>query len=231
MNKTTFVVFLSLFATSALATELSDAISGLENAWSAAYYQGSEGQQKQMYPRLLKEAEELTQRYPEAAEPKIWQATIIAANAALESTLTVLSSLETAKSLLEQAIRQNPAALDGAAHVTLGTLYYRVPGWPISFGDTHKAEQLLKTSLSINPNGIDANYFYADFLLRQDRTGEAEDYLRKAAQAPIRKQQFFADSQLQNEAKQALTNTRQHRPYPGKSKFQSLFAAASDLSE
>lgn len=231
MNKATFVVFWSLFTTSALASELSDAISGLESAWSAAYYEASEAQQKQAYPRLLKEAYELAQRYPEAAEPKIWQATIIAANAAFESTLTVLTSLESAKSLLEQAIRQNPSALDGAAYLTLGTLYYRVPGWPISFGDTHKAEQLLKTSLSINPNGIDANYFYADFLLQQGRAREADNYLSKAAQAPIRKQQFFADSQLQNEAKQALASTRQHRPYPGKSKVQSLFAAASDLSE
>lgn len=231
MNKATFVVFLSLFAASALASELNDAISDLESAWSATYYQGNEAQQKHAYPQLLKAAAELVQHHPDAAEPKIWQATIIASNAALESTLTVLSSLETAKSLLEQAIRQNPSALDGAAYLTLGTLYYRVPGWPISFGDTHKAEQLLKASLSINPNGIDANYFYADFLLRQDRTGEAEDYLLKAAQAPIRKQQFFADSQLQNEAKQILASNRQHPPHHGKSKFQSQFAAASDLSE
>jgi len=231
MNKTTFVVFLSLFTAPAIASELSDAISELESAWSVTYYQGSEAQQQQVYPRLLKEAAELAQHYPDSADPKIWQATIIAANAALESSLTVLSSLESAKSLLEQAIRQNPSALDGAAYVTLGTLYYRVPGWPISFGDNDKAEQLLKTSLSINPNGIDANYFYADFLLRQNRTSEAEDYLRKAVQAPIRKRQFFADSQLQNEAKQVLATTRQHRPYLGKSKFQSLFAAASDLSD
>jgi hypothetical protein len=34
-----------------------------------------------------------------------------------------------------------------------------VPGWPIAYGDTNKADALLKKALVINPNTIDANYF------------------------------------------------------------------------
>jgi Tfp pilus assembly protein PilF len=117
--------------------------------------------------------------------------------------------------------------LDGAAYVTLGTLYYMVPGWPVSFGDNQLAEQMLKASLKINPNGIDANYFYADYLLQQDRSAEAEEYLHKAIQAPLRKQQVFADSQLQNEAKLALAHTQQRKSNAGKNKFQSLFTSAT----
>lgn len=229
MNKATIVVFLLLVAGPLFASDLSTSIASLESEWAAAYYQNDEAGQKQAYPILLDKAVELVKRYPNAAEPKIWQATIMATNANFESSLTALSTLEAAKELLEQAINENSLALDGAAYVTLGTLYYMVPGWPVSFGDNQVAEQLLKISLKINPNGIDANYFYADYLLRQDRAGEAENYFRKAAQAPIRKQQIFADTQLQNEARLALANAQQRKLNAGRNKFLSLFAtAASD---
>lgn len=227
MNKATIVVFLILIARPLLAADLSTSIAGLESEWAAAYYQNNEALQKQAYPVLLEKAAELVDRFPHAAEPKIWQATIMATNAGFQSSLAALSTLEAAKSLLEQAIQQDPTALEGAAYVTLGTLYYMVPGWPVSFGDNKMAEQLLKTSLRINPAGIDANYFYADYLLRQDRAVEAEDYFRRAVQAPVRKQQIFADTQLQNEAKLALANTQQRKLNAGRNRFLSLFATAT----
>lgn len=227
MNKLTFVVFLVFFAPSLLASELNSAITDLETAWAAAYYRNDETLQKQTYPQLLEKAAALVKRYPLAAEPKIWYATLLATNAEFQSALSALSSLNTAKELLEEAINQNPSALDGSAYVTLGTLYYMVPSWPVSFGDNQMAEQLLQASLKINPTGIDANYFYAAYLLQQDRTTEAEIFLRRAAQAPLRKQQLFADTQLQNEAKQVLANTKQGRLNAGKSKFMSLFTTAT----
>ena len=56
----------------------------------------------------------------------------------------------------------------------------------MGFGDDDKAEELLTKALAIDPDGIDANYFYGDFLLREKRYGEAEQYLRKAQQAKPR---------------------------------------------
>lgn len=227
MSKATVVVFLILFATPIWASELTHAIDNLEGEWAKVYYQNDESLQRKAYPALIDKAAELGKRFPRAAEPKIWQATIIATNAEFQSSLDALASLRTAKGLLEEAIALQPEALDGAAYVTLGTLYYMAPGWPISFGDNQLAEQMLKASLKINPNGIDANYFYADYLLQQDRSAEAEEYLRKAVQAPLRKNQYFADSQLQNEAKLALTNTQQRKSNTGKNKFQAIFTTAT----
>lgn len=228
MIKATLVVFLILFASAATASELATVLASLENNWASAYYQHDEDRQKQEYPLLLSQAAELAARYPNAAEPKIWQATIMVTNAAFQPSLTALSALDSAKALLEEAIRLNPNALDGAAYVTLGTLYYMVPGWPVSFGDNQKAEQMLKTSLRINPNGIDANYFYADYLLDQDRTAEAVAFLQKAIQAPLRKQASLADLRLRDAAKLALAQAEQGRQAGGKTKYQSLFADAND---
>lgn len=227
MNKVTLVVFLLLISLPGHASDLAISIANLESAWAVNYYQNNEETQKQNYPQLLKQASDLVQRYPNSAEPKIWQATIMATMAGFESSLTALATLKDAKELLEEAIKQNPKALEGSAFVTLGTLYYMVPSWPVSFGDNQKAEQLLKTSLEINPNGIDANYFYADYLVQQDRLSEAEIYFNKAVKSPIRKQQSFADSQLQNEAKLALANTQQRKLNNGRTKFLSLFTTAT----
>ncbi len=227
MSRASVVVFLILFATPSFASDLAAAIDSLESEWAKVYYQSDESLQRKAYPGLIDKAAELGRRFPRAAEPKIWQATIIATNAAFQPSLAALSSLKTAKRLLEEAIALKPEALDGAAYVTLGTLYYMAPGWPISFGDNQLAEQMLQASLKINPDGIDANYFYADYLLQQDRSAEAEEYLRKAAQAPLRKNQYFADSQLQNEAKLALASTQQRKSNTGKNKFQAIFTAAT----
>ena len=177
MKVATLVVFLILFAQSVCASDLGKAVAILETEWAQAYYQNNDAKQKQLYAPLLDKAATLVKHYPQAAEPKIWQANLIASNAAFESSITALSSLDQAKNLLEEAIRINPKALDGAAYVTLGTLYFKVPGWPVSFGDNRLAEQMLKTGLKINPNGIDTHYFYAEFLLYQDRTDEALEHL------------------------------------------------------
>jgi len=227
MNIATVVVFLLLFCRPLYASELSASIENLESAWASVYYQPDETVQKQTYPQLQTKAAELGRRFPNAAEPKIWLATIMATNAALEPPLTALTTLAQAKQLLEEAIEINPKALDGAAYVTLGTLYYMLPGWPVSFGDDDIAEQLLKTSLGINPNGIDANYFYADYLLRHDRIEEAEAFFMKAINAPVRRQQKFADSQLQNEAKLALLRVQQNKFDKGNNKFRARFATVA----
>lgn len=210
MNKTTVVVFLLLFSLPLRASELATSIANLESAWAQAYYLTTENQQKQQFPILLERANALAKQHPHSAEPKIWQAILLSTLAGHQTSLKALTTIKEAKILLEEAINLNPKALDGAAYVTLGTLYYMVPGWPIAFGDNQLAEHYLKTSLQINPTGIDANYFYADFLIQHGRANEAEPYLKKAAEVPIRKQQVLADSRMQEDARQALHNAKSH---------------------
>ncbi len=231
MNKFTFIVFLTLSAAPLQAADMLASIAELESKWAVIYYENNEEQQQQLFPVLLEKSIELVKRYPNAAEPKIWQATIMTTYAGVQSSLTALATLDAAKALLEEAIKQNPEALEGAAYLTLGTLYYKVPAWPVSFGDKQIAEQLLKTSLKINPKGIDANYFYADFLLREDRTVEAEFFFRKAIQAPVRKEQILADTQLQKEAKQALGNNQLGRRENDSSRSASFFAILTLISK
>jgi hypothetical protein len=52
---------------------------------------------------------------------------------------------------------------------------------------------LLRKALSLNPDGIDPNYFYADYLYEQGRYAESLQYLEHAAQAPARIGRELAD--------------------------------------
>ncbi|MDF3024274.1 MAG: hypothetical protein K0R10_1635, partial [Alphaproteobacteria bacterium] len=115
-----------------------------------------------------------------------------------------------AKKLLEAALAQNPKALDGSAYTTLGSLYYQVPGWPIGFGDEDKAEKFLKQALVLNPDGIDPNYFYGDFLLKQKKYDEAVTVLNKALAAPDRPGRAAADAGRRKEIKAALAKAEEN---------------------
>jgi Tfp pilus assembly protein PilF len=89
-----------------------------------------------------------------------------------------------ARDILEKAEKIDPVAVDAGAPTSLGVLYYRVPGFPIGFGDKAKARQLLQEAVADAPNGLDANYFYGDFLVEQHEYAAAEKVLRHALTVP-----------------------------------------------
>ena len=88
-------------------------------------------------------------------------------------------------------------------------MYYKVPAWPISFGDKDKAKEYLEKSLEMNPKGIDSNYFYADFLYEQGRYGRAVEYFERAIAAPARVGREDADQGRRKEAKEGLLKAKQ----------------------
>ena len=226
MNKTTIVAFLLLASNIIHANDTSPEIGRIESQWATIYYAQSNSQQEKQYPALLKEIRGLLEQYPESAELMIWQAITLSTNAAFENPFIALDSINNAKEILEHAIQKKPDALDGAAYVALGTLYYMTPGWPISFGDQNKAEKLLLTALEINPHGIDPNYFYGDYLLSKNEIDRASSYFKLALKSPVRQDQAYADQQLKNEALHALKNTQDRKLNAEKNKFWSLFSSA-----
>ena len=65
--------------------------------------------------------------------------------------------------------------MDGSAYTSLGTLYHKLPGFPIAFGSDKKARMYLEKALQISPDAIDPNYFYGEFLY------DDGEYARRAA--------------------------------------------------
>ena len=136
---------------------------------------------------LAKFAANLTTKYPGRVEPLIWEGIVTSEEAGMAGTMSALGYAKRARAMLEQAYVQDPAALDAGAPTSLGVLYSRVPGWPIGFGDNDRARQLLVQAVSLAPNGMDANYFYADFLMNQHEYAAAYEILKHALALPPQK--------------------------------------------
>lgn len=228
MKKTTIVAALLLLSCTSFATNILTEINTIESEWARIYYAQDESIQKESYSKLIQKTDKLLKAtYPESIELKIWKAILISTNAEFENPFSALESIRTAKSLLEESIQEQPQALDGAAFVVLGTLYYMTPSWPISFGNQNKAEELLIKGLEFNPDSIDANYFYADYLLSKNKIDKATKYFKLALNIPPRQAQKYADNQLKEETLIALKNTKQRKLESGKNKFLSLFSSAA----
>ncbi|MDR2214118.1 MAG: tetratricopeptide repeat protein [Pseudomonadales bacterium] len=171
----------------------------LQERWAEINYQ-LEGKTKlAAFEQLVSEADAITRANPNAAETWIWSGIIKSTYAGAKGGLGALSLVKASKADLERALEIDPSALQGSAYTSLGALYYSVPGWPVAFGDDDKAEELLKQALSVNPDGIDSNYFYADYLINEKRYAEARTYLEKAQQAAPRPGRELADSGRQGE--------------------------------
>jgi tetratricopeptide (TPR) repeat protein len=184
-------------------------VAELQQEWARIKYQLSGKDAKLQAIHALEEtAAQAVAANPNSAELLIWQGIILATDAGIVKGMSALGNVKQAKALFEKSLQLNPTALDGSAQASLGSLYYQVPGWPVAFGDDTKAEEHLKAALKINPNSIDANYFYGDFLLQAKRYDEAVTYLNAALNAPDRPGRQVADTGRRQEIKQALAKAQ-----------------------
>lgn len=189
-------------------TQLDQDILEIQHQWEHINYELPDAAKSQAYGGLEKKVEGLVHQYPNRAEPLIWYGIVLSSHAGAKGGLGALGLAKEAREQLDSAEKIQPDALQGSALTSLGTLYYKVPGWPIGFGDDDKAEVYLKKSLQINPNGIDPNYFYADFLFGQHRYREAEQYLDRAQAAPARPQRPLADKGRHHEIDELMVKIK-----------------------
>ena len=198
MKTLTHMLAATLLMSLSLATQAAD-LSQLQSRWAEIRYQLPAEKQAEGYASLAAEAETLVRSEPENAAALIWQGIVLSSWAGAEGGLGALAKAKRAKSALERALEIDATALDGSAYTSLGALYYQVPGWPLAFGDRKQAEKLLLQALEINPDGIDSNYFWGDYLVREKRYAEARSALLKAQAAPARPGRELADRGRQDE--------------------------------
>jgi len=201
---------LSLLAGTARADALDARLDGLARAWAHANYEITDkAAQDQAAAQVAAEADALARQNPGRAEPLVWEAIAKATEAGAKGGLGGLALAKDAKSLLERAEKINPAALgDGSVYTSLGSLYAQVPGFPIGFGDAGKARSYLQKALAANPNGVDPNFFYGDFLMRQKDYAGASKALQKALAAPARPGRDVADKGRKAQAAALLSQAQ-----------------------
>jgi tetratricopeptide (TPR) repeat protein len=200
----TFIVALILGCIqTARADELSAAYS-LRHQWAVAKYKTDKNNQLAILESLIDNASDIAEKNPNNPEVLLWQGTILSTYANLKGGMSVLKIIDAAKVDLEKSIGLDETVDGGLAHAILGAMYYRVPGWPISFKDYDAAEYHLTRALALNPNSIDAHFFYGDFLRHRGESQKAAIHFKAALELPVRASHEVEDEGRHQEALDAL---------------------------
>lgn len=157
----------------------------INDNWARISYQmNGSSHQTTALDKLAHVADVTVARYPGQAEPLLWQGIVVSEQANRANFFHKLGLATRARDILARAYAINPRAGNGGAAMSLGVLYYKVPGSPIGFGDKDRARKLLQQALALDPDGLDANYFWGDYLYDQGDKAGAKAALVKALRAP-----------------------------------------------
>jgi tetratricopeptide (TPR) repeat protein len=169
------------------------AYTALQARWAEIKYGLPEPAQAAAFEALVREADAAVAAHPDDPRVLTWRGIVLSTWAGAKGGLGALSLCKRAKADFEAALAIDETALAGSAHTSLGSLYYQVPGWPVGFGDDKKAREHLQQGLRLNPDGIDSNYFWADYLHEEGDDAAAATALTRALAAPARPGRERAD--------------------------------------
>lgn len=190
---------LSVASTTASADSFDDTLQDIQHRWAEANYRETGGAQKNAFEALLQDARDFAAANPERAEALVWQGIVASTYAGVKGPFGAMSLAKEAREVLMKAEALDPKVLAGSVYTSLGTLYFKVPGGLIGFGDKDLARDYLEKALQENPDGIDPNYFYGEYLLEEKEYEAARSALLKAKNAPQRPDRPLADEGRQRE--------------------------------
>lgn len=192
------------FTAGTVSGAMTEEVTELQDEWARLKYLLPVKEQEAAFQLLVDKATKIGDNQQNNADALIWEGIILSTYAGVKGGLGALELVKKARNVFEKAIEIDPSAMYGSAYTSLGSLYYQVPSWPISFGNQDKALEYLTKGLEINPDGIDSNYFYGDYLLKKGEYARAEEVLEKAMHAPPREGREIADQGRRNEIEAAL---------------------------
>jgi len=209
MSKLLKIAFLSLSLVSvppAFAGVSSSAqmpeVQEIQAEWARLYYLDQfQNQNYRELQALARRANRVAQDHPDSAEALTWDAIVLSTLAEKKGGIGALSLVKEAKLKLEQAEAIDPTVLGGSVYASLGTLYAKVPGWPIGFGSDKQAERYFKKALAMNPEGLDINYFFAEYLAENGDDQQALEYVERALHAPAMTDRPIADRGRREQAR------------------------------
>ncbi len=95
------------------------------------------------------------------------------------------------ENLFLRVIALNEHYDNAGGHKALGRMYFRLPGFPISFGDKKKAIFHLKRALELYPHDIIARAFYAEALYEMGQKQEAFQLAEAILATPVEAENSF----------------------------------------
>jgi hypothetical protein len=157
----------------AQAAPVDDAVVELQRDWEVIRYQSPAAEREKRFEALAAKSHKVSETYPARAEPLVWEGIIVSSWAGEKGGLGALGLVKQAKAPLRVGDRHRWQRPGRVGLQQPGVLYYKVPGWPVGFGDKAKAKELLQKALAINPQGIDPNFFYGEYLVESKQPDQA----------------------------------------------------------
>ncbi|MEJ2619401.1 MAG: TRAP transporter TatT component family protein [Candidatus Thiodiazotropha sp.] len=188
---------------------MSPALLEISERWAILKFDTVPDQRREPLKTLAEDISHIVSEQPDNPVALVWHAVVLSTLAKESGDMAGLRLAKQAKRLLEQAESIDPGVLDGSIYTVLGSLYYQVPGYPLGFGDDEKAEQHLLKALQVNPENIDANFYYGKFLLQEERYQSAIMAFEKVLALPIRVENRVADTGLKRLAEAALSTAKE----------------------
>ncbi len=207
------LIFIVLMTPSLSHAQTMDAqLLALEDRWAEIRYEMKDKAAKLAASQtLINDAAQVAAGFPDKAEPLVWHALALLAEAEIRNNISALGLAKDARRLLERAEEIDPEATGGMIQTTLGMMYYEMPAWPLGFGDRSRAQEYLKRALDIDPEGKDNNYFFGDYLVTTGRGREAVAFLEQAAAVPVRPSHERADKGRLKDIQESLDKARKAR--------------------
>lgn len=168
----------------ASADELDDGLAAIQQEWAVANYRTTGDARDAAFAALVTHAAAFRERYPARAEALAWEGIVLSSYAGEVSAMGAMKYAKAARAALEKAAKLDATALEGGIYASLGALYSKVPGGIIGFGDDEVAAEYFAKALAVDPNNIDNNFFFGEFLLDQGDYARARTVLEHALAAP-----------------------------------------------
>jgi tetratricopeptide (TPR) repeat protein len=201
----------SLQATAAEDSSFARELLSIQQEFDVASFTGlKKSDRKQSFETLVEHAADFSARYPDRAEAVAWNGIVLSTFAGEVSALGAMKYAKAARDSLRDAESMTPTALDGGLYASLGALYAKVPGGFVGFGDDDLAAEYFEKALAVNPDNMDSNYFYGEFLLEQEQYQRAETVLARALRAPKVVDRPLFDSGRREMIRDLLATAREH---------------------
>jgi tetratricopeptide (TPR) repeat protein len=181
----TTAVVAALASAPSFADEFGDGLATIQQEWAVANYQTTaKTARNEAFAALIDHATAFSAQNPGRAEAHAWEGIVLSTYAGEVSAMSAMKYAKAALAALQSAEKLDPSALAGGIYASLGALYSKVPGGFIGFGDDEVAAQYFVKALAVDPDNIDNNYFYGEFLLDQGEYAHARAVLEHALAAP-----------------------------------------------
>ena len=137
-----------------------------------------------------------------------WKAIAMGKLSEETGVLNALRMTRTMEQLFLRVIALNEDYDDAGGHKALGRMYYKLPGFPISFGSKEKALFHLKRAYELYPNDIIIRAFYAELLVDMGHKQEARKHAEFILATPVEWEDNFRYHRFLEIARNIIKNDR-----------------------